>query len=125
MRACGLYNKGFLIYSTIRGEPCASPSRNFFSGRTIVRDNRGTHVGRTIRIPDLYNNKKDPCASHQRIHPCASHQRIHVLHHQGFFMCEKVSLIGKNYDWEILRGKIIVGRTYQGLGSYYRGPQPM
>ena len=65
-------------------------------------------MGRTIRIPGLYNNKKDPCASPSRV-----------------FMCEKVSLIGKNYDWEILRGKIIVGRTYQGLGSYYRGPQPM
>ena len=58
MRACGLYNRGFLIYSTIRGGPCASQSRNFLFGRTIVRDNRRTHVGRTIRIPDSYNNKK-------------------------------------------------------------------
>ena len=53
-----MYNKGFLIYSTIRGGPCASQSRNFLFGRTIVRDNRGTHVCKTIRIPDSYNNKK-------------------------------------------------------------------
>ena len=53
----------------------------------------------TIRIPDLYNNKKDPCASPSRV-----------------FMCEKVSLIGKNYDWEILRGKNYSGEDIPGLG---------
>ena len=62
----------------------------------------------TIRIPNLYNNKKDPCASHQR---------IHVLHHQGFFMCEKVSLIGKNYSGEDIPG---LGIVLQRATAYVR-----